>query len=258
LRVLLADDNPVNQKLAVSLLTKRGHGVVVAGNGREALAALDRQAFDVVLMDVQMPEMDGLEATAAIRRREQATGTHVPIIAMTAHAMKGDRERCLGAGMDGYLTKPVRAEALFAAIGDLAPKGPAPQNGEDAADEPPGGESVLDVDEALDRLGGDRELFRDLAATFLDQLPRWMGAIREGVGRGDAGQLKAAAHPLKGSLGTFGAKAAADAALRLEAMARAGDLAGGPAALADLEREMGRVTPELTDYARGAAAAPGG
>jgi CheY-like chemotaxis protein len=116
LRVLLAEDNVVNQKLAVRLLTKRGCTVVVANNGKEALAALARGPFDVVLMDVQMPEMSGFEATSAIRQRERETGGHVPIIAMTAHAMRGDRERCLEAGMDHYVSKPIRAQDLFEAI----------------------------------------------------------------------------------------------------------------------------------------------
>ncbi len=116
LNILLVEDNSVNQRLMVRLLEKQGHHVVVAGNGHEALAALERESFDLVLMDVQMPEMDGFEATAAIRQREQATGTHIPILAMTAHAMAGDRERCLKAGMDGYVCKPVQIQALLAAI----------------------------------------------------------------------------------------------------------------------------------------------
>ncbi|MBM4089314.1 MAG: response regulator [Planctomycetes bacterium] len=113
LQILLAEDGLVNQKLAVCLLEKRGHAVVVADNGREALAAFERQTFDVVLMDVQMPEMDGLEATAAIRAQEKSTGRHVPIIAMTAAAMKGDREKCLEAGMDHYVSKPLRPDELY-------------------------------------------------------------------------------------------------------------------------------------------------
>jgi two-component system sensor histidine kinase/response regulator len=112
LRILLAEDNRVNQVLAVRLLEKRGHEVEVAGNGEEALEALDRQEFDLVLMDVQMPEMDGLQATVAIRKREMRSGRHIPIIAMTAHAMAGDKERCLDAGMDDYITKPIRPEQL--------------------------------------------------------------------------------------------------------------------------------------------------
>jgi len=121
LRILVAEDSPVNQKLMVRLLEKWGHTVVVAHNGREALAALDEQRFDAVLMDIQMPEMDGFEATAAIRTQEETTGPHVPIIAMTAHAMQGDRERCLEVGMDGYVAKPIRARELFEAIESLTP-----------------------------------------------------------------------------------------------------------------------------------------
>jgi two-component system, sensor histidine kinase and response regulator len=116
LRVLLAEDNVVNQRLAVMILNKRGYDVVVAVNGKEAVAAVEQEAFDVILMDVQMPEMDGFEATASIRKKEKDTGGHIPIIAMTAHAMKGDRERCLAAGMDGYLSKPIRPDSLVATI----------------------------------------------------------------------------------------------------------------------------------------------
>jgi CheY-like chemotaxis protein len=124
LRILLAEDNAVNQKLAVRMLEKHGHKVVVANNGKEALAALQAASFDVVLMDVQMPEMGGLEATAQIRIAEQGTGRHIPVIAMTAHAMKGDRERCLEAGMDGYVSKPVQPKELLAAIEEWT-QGPA-------------------------------------------------------------------------------------------------------------------------------------
>jgi CheY-like chemotaxis protein len=119
LRVLLVEDNAVNQLVAARLLGKRGHTVVIAGNGKEALAALDERGsvgFDLILMDVQMPEMDGFEATKVVRTREQSSGQHLPIIAMTAHAMKGDKERCLAAGMDRYVSKPIQVEELFAAI----------------------------------------------------------------------------------------------------------------------------------------------
>jgi CheY-like chemotaxis protein len=137
LRLLLAEDNAVNQKLAVRLLEKRGHAVVVVGNGKEALRALFGEGgsggpgpFDVVLLDVMMPEMDGLEATAAIRAREEGTGDHTPIIAMTAHAMKGDRERCLEVGMDGYISKPLQPGELFDTIERLAVRLPRPGAGE--------------------------------------------------------------------------------------------------------------------------------
>jgi CheY-like chemotaxis protein len=247
LRILVAEDNPMNQALATRLLAKQGHAVIVACNGREAVAAVERGSFDLVLMDVQMPEMDGLDAAAVIRKAEECTGGHVPIIAMTAYAMTGDRERCLAAGMDAYVAKPIRAEELFAVIGQLtvAPAAlPAEANG--ACQEP-----VLNRAEALDRVGGDEDLFRELAAVFLDQSPRWLSAIRQALDGQDAAQLRAAAHPLKGSLGTFAAQTAVAAALRLETMGRKGDLTGGREALADLEREMARLEPELTEIARG-------
>jgi two-component system sensor histidine kinase/response regulator len=116
LRILLAEDNVVNQKLAMRLLQRHGHAVTVVDNGRAALNAVERELFDVVLMDVQMPEMDGFEATGAIRQSENGTGRHLPVVAMTAHAMSGDRERCLDAGMDGYVSKPVRPQELLAEI----------------------------------------------------------------------------------------------------------------------------------------------
>jgi CheY-like chemotaxis protein len=114
--ILVVEDNPVNQVLARRLLAKRGHRVMTAANGREALVAVEAQAFDLILMDVQMPEMDGLEATSEIRTRERTSGLHVPIVAMTAHAMKGDEDQCLQAGMDGYVTKPIRPDELFRTI----------------------------------------------------------------------------------------------------------------------------------------------
>ena len=124
IRILVAEDNPVNQQLVVRLLEKRGHQVTLAGNGREALAVLERQAFDLVFMDIQMPGMDGIEATREIRAKEKLTREHLPIVAMTAHAMKGDRERCLAAGMDEYVTKPIKSSELFGAIEKLVPASP--------------------------------------------------------------------------------------------------------------------------------------
>ena len=137
LRILLAEDSPVNQRLAVGLLNRWGHTVTVACNGREALERLAEARFDVVLMDVQMPEMDGIEATAALRLRERDTPDRTPVIAMTAHAMAGDRERCLAAGMDGYVSKPIRRPDLQAALENLPPRGSVPVVGH-AATEPPG------------------------------------------------------------------------------------------------------------------------
>jgi CheY-like chemotaxis protein len=134
-RILLAEDNPVNQRLALRLLEKRGFDVTVVGDGGAALNALDKNAFDIILMDVQMPEMDGFETTAAIRAKEKLTGLHVPIIAMTAHALKGDQERCLGAGMDAYVSKPIRTEELFKSIDDQLSASNAANKNQDLAGE---------------------------------------------------------------------------------------------------------------------------
>src|SRR5205807_1591488 len=130
LQILLAEDNTVNQLLAVRLLQKRGHQVTVAANGRETLEILERQSFDLLLMDIQMPEMDGLTATAAIRAREQQTGAHLPIVAMTARAMKGDQEHCLASGMDAYISKPIRADQLFQIVENLLQPGAPLQQGQ--------------------------------------------------------------------------------------------------------------------------------
>src|SRR5262245_3001762 len=188
LRVLLTEDNAVNQKLAVRLLEKRGHFVVVASNGLEALETISREAFDVVLMDVQMPEMDGFEATRRIREREQTTGDHVPIIAMTAHAMKGDRERCLEEGMDGYISKPLRPNELFESVESLAAVARA--GSKPAA--PPCDEAMPPFDEAiaLRSVGGDRELLSEIIEAFLEECPRLTAALAAAILRGDA----AAAH----------------------------------------------------------------
>ena len=243
LRILLAEDNLINQKLAVRLLEKRGHKVLVANNGREALAQLETRCFDVVLMDVQMPEMDGLEATTVIRAQEKETGQHVPIIAMTAYAMKGDRERCLAAGMDHYICKPIRAQELFAAVEGVHG---APVNTRQASRENGSEPGVLDEEAALDRAGGDRELLQDLVELYLREAPRLLQDVQKAVARSDPAQLKIAAHSLKGAVDNFAAKDAFAAALRLEILGRNGNLAGAEEAFAILEREMDRLKLALS------------
>ena len=153
LRILLAEDNAVNQLLASRLLENQGHNVVTAGNGRAALERLEKETFDLILMDIQMPEIDGFEATAAIRKKEESTGKHLPIIAMTAHAMEGDRERCLAAGMDGYISKPIKAEDLIDAIENL---GRSPAVAEAATPAKPREQEPIDTASALARVGGER------------------------------------------------------------------------------------------------------
>jgi CheY-like chemotaxis protein/HPt (histidine-containing phosphotransfer) domain-containing protein len=242
LRLLLAEDNLVNQRLAVRLLEKAGHAVTVAGTGREALAALERESFDAVLMDVQMPEMGGLEAAGLIRQREQGTGRHVPLIAMTAHAMKGDRERCLAAGMDDYVGKPVRAQELYEALARSVAAGGAPSS-PSAVHRPPS--TVLDEADVLDRVGGDRELLREVVGMFLETSPGSLTELREAVVRRDAAGVHRLAHAFKGMVGHFGAGAAVEAAQRLEDLGRAQDLGRAEEAYAALAGAVERLRPAL-------------
>jgi two-component system sensor histidine kinase/response regulator len=178
--VLLVEDNPVNQRVAVGLLIRRGHRVTLANNGLAALAALEKDRFDVVLMDVQMPEMDGLEATVRIRDRERLTGEHLRIIAMTANAMKGDRERCLGSGMDAYLPKPIAQQDLFDLV-EAAPSSEGAAPGD--APEP----AVLDVGQMRDRLGDDDELIADIIPLFLEDYPICLAAFERVLEERDPG-----------------------------------------------------------------------
>jgi PAS domain S-box-containing protein len=242
LRILVAEDNLVNQTLTVRLLEKRGHAVAVAANGLQALAALENQSFDLVLMDLQMPEMDGLEATAKIRGREKTTGTHVPIIAMTAEAMKVDCERCRQAGMDGYLPKPIQTQELYTALETLieahAPNTPV-------NDVPATSESVWDRAALLERVEGDRKLLRQIVEVFLEESPRMMEAISTAVEKRDAKRLERAAHTLKGATGNLAAGDAREAARILESLAAQGKLAGAADACRALERELDRLKPAL-------------
>jgi two-component system, sensor histidine kinase and response regulator len=211
-RILLAEDNIVNQRVAVGLLAKRGHEVVVANNGLEALTALTKGTFDLVLMDVQMPEMGGFECTAEIRRREQASGEHLRVVAMTAHAMHGDRERCLSVGMDDYLAKPIDPALLYAAVEHDATSGPL-SAGETRRVE---GVVQFDREQMLNWLGGDQELFNEVVALFLQDCPERLRAIEAAVAARDATEIRSAAHALKGSAGNMSAPALFEAARALE------------------------------------------
>ena len=250
IRVLVAEDNTVNQELAARLLEKQGHTVAVARNGREALEALEKapaSGFDVVLMDVQMPEMDGLEVTAAIRQKEKATGKHLPIIAMTAHALKGDRERCLAAGMDDYLAKPIQARELLAAVEGAVL--PAVESRQSVPTEPRP-EEIFDRAAALARVDGDAKLLEELAGLFLADCARLLSAVHEAVVKSDAEALEHAAHALKSSVGNFAANAAYASAAKLEMLGRHGNLAEGQEAYAALEQEIERLRPALLNLQR--------
>jgi CheY-like chemotaxis protein len=248
LAVLLAEDNLVNQRLAVRLLEKRGHRVTVANNGKEALAVLEGQTFDVVLMDLEMPELGGFDATAQLRARERGTGRHVPVIALTAHAMKGDRERCLAGGMDGYVSKPIRAAELFTALEEvLGPPAPPEPKAEPAS---PADADVMDFQAALEHVGGDPQLLREVAEVFLAESPAMLAAVGEAVAARDAARLKRAAHTLKGSAGTFAAPVAFEAAFRLEQMGATNNLAQAVTAWDALRQAIDHLRGVLTRYVR--------
>ena len=192
-----------------------------------------------------MPEMDGFEATVAIRAREAATGVHTPIIAMTAHALKGDRDRCLAAGMDGYVSKPIKSRDLQAALEQLVPADGAAEAAPSAAPEPEPPQEVLDRAALMDYVGGDRGLLSKIVRRFLDNSPKWLAQVQEAVARGDGAALEFSAHTLKGVVGNFFAAPARAAAFHLESLGHAGRLDGAAAAYAELEKEVGRLREAL-------------
>ncbi len=246
LRVLLAEDNEVNQRLATRILEKRGHHVHVVSNGQEALAALDQESFDVVLMDLEMPDMGGLQAAAAIREQELATGGHVPLIAMTAHAMQGDRQKCLEAGMDGYVAKPIRPQVLFEAIEEVRRKAvPRPRAAVHPAAEAAPSQDVLDVASSLARVDGDSDLLREIAQLFLETSTASLDQLRVAARAGDLVTLAQLAHKLKGSVSNFSARETFEATTALEAAASQGSAATSEAALAHLEERLGRLQKAL-------------
>jgi CheY-like chemotaxis protein len=250
-RILLAEDNSVNQKVAVRMLNKLGHTVVVANNGKEALVALQTESFDLAFMDVQMPEMGGFEATDKIRQSEKDSGRHLPIIAMTAHAMKGDCERCIAAGMDGYVAKPVQTRDLLAAIEAL-------QIGErpDAKDRAVGmAADILDETALLERVGGDRAFLKDLIELFLADSTGQLTEIEDAIARNDAAQVQRTSHAMKGSVGNFCTLSAVESAARLEIRGCTGDLNGAENDFVDLKRSIHALRAALVAISGDAGAA---
>jgi CheY-like chemotaxis protein len=249
LRVLVAEDNRVNQQVAVGMLERAGHEATVAENGREVLALLEKGTFDVVLMDVQMPELDGLETTAAIRERERAAGGHLPIVALTAHAMKGDAERCLAAGMDAYMAKPLQPRELADTIASVLPgvAGAAPPEPADRPSPVPAPAGPVDLPRLLERVGGDRRALAELVRIFRADWPKQAKRLRSAIRGGDAAALRAAAHALKGAVSNFAAPAATEAALSLQKMGEAGRLVGAAVVLERLEREVEALLAALAE-----------
>jgi two-component system, sensor histidine kinase and response regulator len=242
LHILLAEDNAVNQKLAVRLLEKRGHHVTVVCNGREALSALEKECFDLVLMDVQMPEIDGLDATRLLREKEKESGHRQPVIAMTALVMKGDRERCIDAGMDGYLSKPIRPQELDEVLDNYSTRDREGSSGSESAVpvEPP----VVAAD-LLERIDGDLSLLSELLELFRTDYLGQIRALRVAIENRDAATLQRVGHALKGALGNLSAPIASRIAGELESMGKSGETTLAGSRVKDLDDEAGRVIQAL-------------
>ncbi len=247
-RILLVEDNPVNQQVMTLLLEKVGHQVEAATNGREALERLEQQRFDVVLMDVQMPEMDGLRATRLIRQREKAIGGHVPIIAVTANAVLGERQRCLLAGMDEYLSKPVRGPELYEMLDRLlGANEPAVPASSGSAVVPTTVPAWLTP---LQTMGFDDAAIRKLVRTFLDTVPPRLDTLRQALEQGEATRVQQTAHSLKGSLNVFGVRSAIEMAAQLEQVGREGRLDQGQVLLRQLSEEIATLMTAMRQHLR--------
>ena len=240
--VLLAEDNPVNQRLAIGLLEKHGHRVEVVGNGRDCVRRFQESTFDLILMDVQMPEMDGLEATQTIRELEQDTYERIPIIAMTAHAMAGDRDRCLNAGMDDYLAKPIRMQELMQALGENLDDSQIARQAFVVSSK------LVDWKDAHETVGGDRELLCDLIQVFIEERDNMLGQIKQAIDSGNPAALRLAAHALKGAMHHLGAKSLASLARKLEVLGESKLIAGAQEWYDQLEQQSEQLTEELQHF----------
>ncbi len=247
LRVLVAEDNLTNQKLLVTLLEQHGHQVLTVGNGRQAVKSAGEQAFDLILMDVQMPEMGGLEATRAIREQERKSSGHTPIIALTARAMPGDREQCLAAGMDAYVSKPLRPDELFSTIDSLFPTVSATSDVDVST--PPSGEStpLLDGATLLAGFGGNASLLGEVAGVFLADTPALVATMWAAARAGDGAELAAAAHSIKGAVGLFSEGEAFDSARRLEQIARRGELSEVDRACTEVDSAVSQLMVDVRE-----------
>jgi CheY-like chemotaxis protein len=251
LNILLSEDNSVNQKLAIRLLEKAGHRVTLACNGREAVAIWEKAGspgFDVLLMDIQMPEMDGMEATAAIREREKASGRHAPIIAMTANAMRGDKEKYLAGGMDGYVSKPIQPSNLFAELDRCVG---SPERSAAMVEPTQGPREKIDRASLLQRVEGDQELLAEMIHLFQEDWPVLVSAMHSALESGDMAVLERSAHSLKGAAGNFSASVTALAALQLEKDARNKDAEAAKRSLLEVERAVQQLLPALAELCQG-------
>jgi PAS domain S-box-containing protein len=268
LRILLAEDSPANQKLALHILRRRGHVVEVVTNGQDALDRLMCEPFDVVLMDVQMPVMDGLQATGEIRKMRPSRRACIPIIAMTAHALKGDQEQCLSAGMDAYISKPINAQKLIALVEQLAgqpsvhgPLQPSPHpdtpphaSSDQTVEEPPPPPATasvdFDLDEAVRKCFGKYAMFQDMVGCFFDEVDQLVGQMHSTLAQGNGDEAYHAAHRLKNTVVYLGAARAAEATEQVERHCRSGDLAAAVQAVEELQQRLASLAPQLTEYRR--------
>jgi two-component system sensor histidine kinase/response regulator len=247
IRILLAEDNAVNRQLAVRLLEKRGHIVTTAGNGKEALEILKNEPTDLILMDMQMPEMDGLEAIRKIRLNEKTRGGHIPIIAVTAHALKGDRERCIESGADDYISKPINPAELHGAIDrNLAAISAAGRTSANSSQE--SCSEVVDEKDLLRRVQGDRELLSEMVSLFREEVSMLLQELRGGIDKRDATAISRVAHTLKGALGNFGCGPAYRAAVEIEAISHRKELGDVRTAVETLETEVERLKTALEKF----------
>ncbi len=247
LKILLAEDNEINQQLVIRMMSKRGHRIEVAENGQIALEKLEEATYDLVLMDVQMPELGGLEATQIIRLREEQTDRHVPIIAMTAHAMKGDEERCIAAGMDAYVSKPINSKLLFDTMARLLSNNQKPKQADplEAAPPPEPDPTILDLPDLMDRIEGDHEFLKILVDMFFDSYGQRLDAIRQALEQADPQAVQDTAHHFKGALGNLSAMAAYQAAQKVETAGRNQDLQEAKHQFQQLEKDVERLLPVL-------------
>lgn len=264
LSILLAEDNLVNQKLATTLLREKGHKVTVVSDGEQALLSWQNGSFDIILMDMQMPFIDGLEATSRIREREAVMGGHIPILAMTAHAMKGDRERCLDGGMDGYVSKPIRINELFSELAtvytSLNPSESKPRDPETKIEqvdsrvplpdslESSGKGAIVDWNAAKKAMGGREDLLRDVVESLLEEKAQMLNAISQALEARESKQLQRAAHTLKGAIGYCAAQTAFDLSYQLEQLGQQANFQEAAPVLEALLQEMNLLEPELQSF----------
>ena len=244
-RILLAEDNVVNQKVAMRILEKGGHRIDAVANGREALEALNRVEYDIVLMDIQMPEMDGYAATQEMRNPQSAV-RNIPVIAMTAHAMKGDREKCLAAGMDDYISKPVKPKELMEIVQRWAGKQvlhPLMENDKPSAPI----SSPVDMKHLEEITGGDSEFEREIAELFLKDTGEHLSELKKAIDEEHAAALEMEAHTIKGAALNMGANKLGELALALETKGQSGSLEGAQDKLTELEEEFRHVKDFLDE-----------